>query len=274
MLPGPDTLHLCYCHSPIRYAWDQEHQYFPNRRGPVSRLRGTLISRLRLWDVASSPRVDHFWANSSFVAQRIRRFYGRNAEVLHPPVAVADFGPESGDAPDKNASEAYILDDDGYALAVSALVPYKKLDLAIQACELMGLELRIVGTGPEQPALQRLCRGKTKLLGRVDDDELRALYRGASFFLQPGIEDFGIAAVEALAAGTPVVALGRGGVVDIVEDGIHGVCSTRASSWIPSLRQLTNLARFDSILWNWKVAQLISPPTASLSGWKHRSGRT
>ncbi len=232
VIPGPQALHLCYCHSPMRYAWDQEHQYFPKRRGLVARFRTLCISQLRLWDVASCPRVDHFWANSAFVSRRIQRFYGRAAEVLHPPVATQAFkrpnqqdsGMETAaDGDRKNDTGTYTIPKGGYALAVSALVPYKKLDRAIQACELRGLELRIVGTGPELTSLKNLCRGNTKLLGRVDDEQLKTLYREASFFIQPGIEDFGIAAVEALAAGIPVVALGRGGVLDIVQDGIHGV---------------------------------------------------
>ena len=220
VVPGPDTFHACYCHSPIRYAWDQEHQYFPERRGLVARTRNLLISRLRLWDVASCPRVDHFWANSSFVARRIRRFYGRDAEVLHPPVAVQDFQADEKDA--RNATEACKLEPEPYCLAVSALVPYKKLDLAIQACELADIELRIVGTGPELRRLAKMAGPKTRLLGRVGDRELQRLYRDAACFLQPGIEDFGIATVEALAAGTPVVAVAKGGVLDIVEDGLHG----------------------------------------------------
>jgi glycosyltransferase involved in cell wall biosynthesis len=162
--------------------------------------------------VASTPRVDGFWANSSFVARRIRRYYDRDAEVLAPPVDVDAFR-DAGAEPQKG----------DYALAVSALVPYKRLDVAIRACEERGLELRIVGTGPEERTLRSLCRRHAKLLGRVDGDELRRLYRGAKLFLQPGVEDFGIATVEALAASTPVVALGRGGVRDIVDDGVHGV---------------------------------------------------
>ncbi|MDA8016208.1 MAG: glycosyltransferase [Thermoanaerobaculia bacterium] len=210
-VPGPHAMHLCYCHSPMRYVWDQEKAYFPSSRGPVGLLRSLSLSKLRLWDVASIPRVDGFWANSRFVAQRIQRYYGRDAEVLPPPVDVAAFRDEDHHDPGT------------YALAVSALVPYKRLDLAIRACEARGLELRVVGTGPEEKALRALCGRHARLLGRVDGAELRRLYRGARLFLQPGVEDFGIATVEALAAGTPVVALGRGGVLDIVEDGVHGV---------------------------------------------------
>lgn len=219
VIPPPDAYHVCYCHTPMRYAWDQEHAYFPKRRGVVARIRGTLLSRLRAWDVASSPRVDLFVANSRFVAQRIRRYYGRRAEVVHPPVDVEFFAADSSDDP----LEAPAKDSPSYALAVSALAPYKRLEIAIEACERLKLPLRIVGTGPETRRLQSLAGEHTRFLGRVDGDELRHLYREARCFLQPGVEDFGIAPVEALAAGTPVVAAGRGGVLDIVDDGVHGV---------------------------------------------------
>jgi len=215
-LPPPGAFHLCYCHTPMRYAWDQEHAYFPRRTGAAARLRGLALSRLRTWDVASASRVDMFVANSHFVAARIRRYYGRSAEVVHPPVDVGFFTP--GDAGSGRGGER-----GGYALAVSALAPYKRVDLAIAACERLGIELRVVGDGPERAALSRLAGPRTRLLGRVEGERLRELYRGALCFVQPGVEDFGIAAAEALACGTPVVAAGRGGVLDIVEDGRHGV---------------------------------------------------
>lgn len=242
-IPGPNGLHFCYCHSPMRYAWDQEHAYFPDRRGPLARLRSLLLSRLREWDVASCPRVDHFWANSRFVARRLRRYYGRDAEVLPPPIDLDAFRPvmlekqERGEHnhPSTPPPESTVQTPppsvkmqpaDGsppFCLAVSALVPYKRLELAILACEKLGFPLRIVGGGPEEARLAGLCGPATKLLGRVSDQELRRLYREATFFLQPGVEDFGMAAVEALASGTPVVAVGEGGVLDIVTDGEHGV---------------------------------------------------
>lgn len=209
-IPPPGAYHLCYCHTPMRYAWDQEHAYFPRRRGPMARLRGLVLAWLRAWDAASAARVDDFVANSSFVAHRIRRYYGRSAQVIHPPVEVDYFTPGEGAGQE-------------YCLVVSALAPYKRLDLAIAACEGLGVELRIVGDGPETRRLARLGGPRTRLLGRVAPEELRSLYRGALCLLQPGVEDFGIAAVEALACGTPVVALGRGGILDIVEDGTHGV---------------------------------------------------
>ncbi len=212
IVPGPGGRHLCYCHTPMRYAWDQEHTYFPRRRGLAARLRNLVLTALRTWDVAAVPRVDHFVANSRFVAERIQRYYGRRAEVIPPPVDVDFF---SGDAAEASRGE--------YCLAVSALAPYKRVELAIAACERLGIELRIVGTGPERRRLERLAGPHTRLLGRVDGDELQRLYRQARLFVQPGIEDFGIASVEALAAGTPVVALGKGGILDIVDHGVHGV---------------------------------------------------
>ncbi len=216
-IPPPGAYHLCYCHSPMRYAWDQEHTYFPRRRGAVARLRQLALTWLRAWDVAAAPRVDGFLANSRFVAERIARYYGREAEVVPPPVDVDFFsaGEEAGEAGEAGG--------DGYCLMVTALVPYKRVDLAIAACGRLGLELRIVGSGPERRRLERLAGSRTRFLGRVDGADLRRLYSRARVFLQPGVEDFGIASVEALACATPVVAAGRGGILDIVEDGVHGV---------------------------------------------------
>lgn len=216
---APGASHLCYCHTPMRYAWDQETAYFPRRRGLGARLRGLALTGLRTWDVASAARVDMFLANSRFVAERIRRYYRREAEVVPPPVATDFFTP----APEGWSPEAEGVEPGTYCLAVAALSPYKRLELALEACRDLALELRVVGTGPDWGRLRRLAGSGVRLYGRVSGERLRALYRGAQCLLQPGIEDFGIAAVEALACGTPVVALGRGGVLDQVDDGVHGV---------------------------------------------------
>jgi glycosyltransferase involved in cell wall biosynthesis len=259
-IPAPGARHLCYCHSPMRYAWDQEHAYFPRRRGPGARLRALALSRLRTWDAASAPRVDRFVANSRFVAERIRRYYGREATVLPPPVDTAFFTPAgwekwkprakgeprplrhsalSQEELREGASLSHheggrgIEGEEGdavepYVLAVSAPAPYKRLDLAIQACERAGVRLVLAGDGPGLSAPRRAAGARAELRGRVEGAELRELYRGALCLLQPGVEDFGIAPVEALACGTPVVALGRGGVLDIVTDGVHGVLADPA----------------------------------------------
>jgi glycosyltransferase involved in cell wall biosynthesis len=222
VVPPPGSHHICYCHTPMRYAWDQERAYFPRRRGLTARLRGLALTGLRAWDVTASRRVDHFLANSRFVAERIRRYYGRPADVLHPPVAVDFFTPRGTG---EDAKEGVGEGTREYVLVVCALAPYKRLDLAIGACRKAGVELRIVGTGPEEKALRQMARDSgspVRFLGRVSGEALRDLYRDALCLLQPGVEDFGIAPVEALACGTPVVATGRGGVLDIVEDGQHG----------------------------------------------------
>jgi glycosyltransferase involved in cell wall biosynthesis len=211
VIAPPDAFHLCYCHTPMRYAWDQEHVYFPKRHGLVPRLRSLALTGLRAWDVSSAVRVNLFAANSGFVAQRIKAYYGRDSAVVHPPVDVDFF------TPGKTQKE------EPYCLMVSALAPYKRVEVAMAACERLGVELRIVGEGPERERLEAMESAKVRFLGQVDGRKLRDLYRGASAFLQPGIEDFGIASVEALACGTPVVAAARGGILDIVEDGRHGV---------------------------------------------------
>jgi glycosyltransferase involved in cell wall biosynthesis len=237
-IPRPRARHLSYCHTPMRYAWDQEHAYFPRRKGLVARARGAVLSRLRTWDAASAPRVDTFAANSRFVAERIRRYYGREAEVLPPPVDTRFFTPGPGDEGGGDRSRSY-------ALVVSALAPYKRVDLAVKAAREAGVDLVVVGDGPGMAELRRQIGSEgpdgpsVTLRGRVEGEELRRLYRRALCLLQPGIEDFGIAPVEALACGTPVVALGRGGVLDIVSDGVHGILSEPGADEAERLASLT-----------------------------------
>jgi glycosyltransferase involved in cell wall biosynthesis len=209
----PQATHVCYCHSPMRYAWDQFGAYFgPEQVGaPASRLLRPVMAGLARWDAATAGRVDRFLANSQYVAGRIRRYYNRGSTVLYPPVDTDYYRPADG----ARRGEAFLI--------VSALVPYKRLDVAIEACRRAGGRLRIVGKGPEEARLRALAGPDVEFLGWRSDDEIRALYRSATAVLLPGVEDFGIVPVEAQACGTPVVALGRGGACETVEDGETGV---------------------------------------------------
>jgi glycosyltransferase involved in cell wall biosynthesis len=210
----PGAMHVCYCHTPMRYVWDQQQAYFPDSHGSLAALRRKMLERLRRWDVATAHRVDHYLANSNFVVQRIERYYQRPARVLHPPVDTDFFTPDPSIA------------REAFCLYVSALAPYKRIDLAVAACQRLGLELRVVGSGPERARLERVAAGGTSpvhFLGRIRAETLRDLYRRALCFVQPGIEDFGISAVEALSCGCPVAAFDGGGVQDIVDSGVHGL---------------------------------------------------
>ena len=204
--------HLCYCFTPMRYAWDQFDAYFgPDRIGrPASALLRPIMNRIARWDAATSDRPSRYLAISQYVAGRIRRYYNREATVVYPPVDTDFYRPDAT-APGR------------HFLIVSALVPYKRIELAIDACRRLGAPLRIIGDGPERPALERYANGSARFLGRLPDDEVRRQYREAAAVILPGEEDFGIVPVEAQACGRPVVALGRGGALETVLDGVTGV---------------------------------------------------
>ena len=211
VVPGR-TPHICYCHSPMRYAWDQFESYFgPDQVGVVrSRLLRPMLARLARWDAATAGRVDRFVANSRYVAGRIRRYYNREATVVYPPVDTDFYRPDPARRP-------------GFFLIVSAMVPYKRLDVAIRACAAVGAPLKIVGQGPEEPRLRSLAGDGVEFLGRIDDEEVRRLYQDSYAVLMPGVEDFGMVPVEAQACGRPVVALAEGGALESVIDGQTGV---------------------------------------------------
>ena len=211
VVPTGRAVHICYCHSPMRYAWDQFDAYFGRERLGVvgNALARPVMAWLARWDRATAHRVNHFVANSRFVAGRIARYYNRAASVVHPPVDIAFFTP--GDGPPAS-----------YFLVVSALVPYKRIDVAIHAASRLGVPLKVVGTGPDLQRLQSLGGPSVEFLGNVDDSSLRDLYRQTRALVLPAEEDFGIAPVESLACGRPVVALGRGGALETVQDGVTG----------------------------------------------------
>jgi len=208
----PAAPHLCYCHTPVRYAYDQFELYFPAGRTRLRALKSIAIARLRAWDLATADRPRRYLANSTAVAERIRRHYGREARVCHPPVDLEFFRP---------GAETERRQD--FLLAVGALVPYKQYEDAIRAAAILGRALVIVGKGPERERLRALAGSSVQFPVDLPPERLRELYRSCAFFVQPGEEDFGIASVEALACGAPVVALARGGVKDIVRDGENGV---------------------------------------------------
>ena len=204
--------HVCYCLTPMRYAWDQFDAYFgPERIGPLGTLvMRPLMARMARWDRDTSGRVDRYVAISHYVAGRIARYYNREASVVYPPVNTKFFTPD-GSSPGP------------FALVVSALVPYKRIQVAVDACRLAKIPLKIVGDGPERSALERAATGSVEFLGRLSDEDIRALYRRAAVVLLPGEEDFGIVPLEAQACGRPAVALGRGGALETVVPGVTGV---------------------------------------------------
>jgi len=192
VLTGPQTRHICYCHTPMRYAWDQFDAYFgPERLGRArSALMKIAMDRMARWDRETAGRVDRYLTNSQHVADRIRRYYNREATVVYPPVDTDFFCPDAS-APER------------FALVVSALVPYKRIDIAIKGCSLAKVPLKIIGDGPARPELERAANGHVEFLGHASDADLRSLYRRAGVVLLPGQEDFGIAPVEAQACGRP-----------------------------------------------------------------------
>ena len=204
--------HVCYCHTPMRYLWDMHDEYY-RTAGIVGKLAMRMFTGyLRKEDLRSAETVDLFVANSAFVAERIKRIYGREARVVHPPVDVGFYGEGRADR------------KDGYLLA-GQLVPYKRPELAVAACMRMKRPLMVVGDGALRERLARMAAGcpLIRFLGRVSDGELRRRYAEARALLFPGVEDFGIVPVEAQAAGTPVIALGAGGALETVKDGTTGL---------------------------------------------------
>jgi len=198
--------HLCYCHTPMRYAWDMYHHYFNHQRMGAAPLFAIerIIPLMRKWDLASNERVDAFVANSQYVARRIGRIYRREATVVHPPVDVEFFS--SG--PAQIRGEHYLI--------VSAFAPYKRIDLALEAFGRMGKKLIVAGGGEDDARLRAKAAANISFLGPVSKERLRELYKSAAAFIFPGEEDFGITPVEAMACGAPVIAYGAGGALETV----------------------------------------------------------
>jgi glycosyltransferase involved in cell wall biosynthesis len=223
--------HICYCHTPMRYVWDAEDDYaFGTIRGSILRV---VRPRLQHWDCEAARRVDHFIANSRFVRERIRTYYGREAEVIHPPIDTLFFAPSS----DVNRQDFY--------LAVGALVPYKRFDLIIDTFNKLDRKLVIAGSGPELARLRKIARRNVEFRGWIADEQLRHLYRTAKALVFAAREDFGMVAVEAQACGCPVIAFGTGGSVETIQDGMNGILFAEqdADDLVRAIR------RFESMTW-------------------------
>lgn len=232
VLTGPDQFHLCYCHSPLRYAWDLQEQYLQasgmGRWGVKRGVARALLHYLRMWDARSAMGVDQFVANSRYIARRIRKAYGREAVVIPPPVDVDAFAGAAAAAAGITGSQG----DDSYYIAISRMVPYKRVDLIVEAfaAAMPGRRrlLKVVGEGPMAESIRRRWCGaggapNIEFLGTLSGDVLRAELAGARALVFAAEEDFGITVAESLAAGTPVILFGRGGATEIVEEGLTGV---------------------------------------------------
>lgn len=218
ILTNPQTIHICYCHTPMRYIWDAAHIHLKSQayRTPLGRLfglveliAGNILHHLRIWDRLGVSRVDHFVANSHFVADRIHKFYRRNSQVIYPPVDV-----------DKITVST---EDHGHFIVVARLSQYKRLDLVVQACNELKLPLVVIGTGEMEAELKKLAGPTVKITGWISDEEKINYIRTAKALIFPGEEDFGIVPVELQAAGKPVIAYGKGGCLETVIDGKTGI---------------------------------------------------
>jgi len=242
--PRRGAFHLCYCFTPMRYVYEMYDEYFgKNQAGAAIRAGMAAVApMLRLWDRRTASRVDQFVAISDHIRKRIERHYGREADVIFPPVDTERF----------RVSKR----DDGYYLIVSALVPYKKVDLAVQTFNANGLRLVIVGKGPDEEKLRRIARPNIEFAGWKGDAELATLYGGCTALLFPGEEDFGIVPLEAMASGKPVIAFGKGGALETVEDGISGVFfyEQTAAALDDAVRRSAGI-RFDPIRINARALQ-------------------
>lgn len=209
IITSPQTVHICYCLTPTRYVW-RYHDY-AEREGLGTLARAVLspaLSRLRVWDRVAADRADRFVAISTEIQHRIQKYYRRQSEIIHPPVDTARFD--------------VMPSHDDYFLIVGRQVPYKRIDLAVQACTRLGLTLKIAGSGRDHERLKSMAGPTVEFLGRVPDDELPDLVGRCRAFLFPGAEDFGIAPVEAMAAGRPVIAYAYGGALETVIEGVSG----------------------------------------------------
>lgn len=209
VITSPDSMHICYCHSPMRYLWDAYHLYNKDAGFFKRLIMGYFFHRLRQWDVLSSFRVDYFLSNSVFVSKRIMKYYRRDSAVIHPPVDTMKFEIRSK------------IED--YYLAAGQLVAYKNVELAVRAFNENGKPLVVIGEGEEYDRLCSIAASNINFLGRVSDEDLKYYFSSCRALIFPGVEDFGIVPVEVMASGRPVIAFKKGGALDYVIDGETGI---------------------------------------------------
>ena len=252
------SLHICYCHSPMRFVWMYEDYMEKEEYGPIIRmLLIPVLKWLKKWDLKTSGQVDHFIANSRTTQKRIKLFYGRDSEVIHPPVDTSFFKPYNNKISD-------------YFLVVSRLNPYKHIDLAIEAFNELGYPLYVIGSGPDEKRLKKLAKGNINFLGKLPDDEIVKYYSGCRAFILPGEEDFGLTPVEAQACGRPVIAYRAGGALESVVEGVTGVFfdEQERSSLIDAVREFEmmsfdlkgireNALKFDKDVFKRKIKEFI-----------------
>jgi glycosyltransferase involved in cell wall biosynthesis len=228
-----DAIHVCYCHTPMRWAWNFASYSEREEMGTAKRLLlGHAIRGLRRWDVGASRQPDHFIANSQTVAARIHRAYGRIAEVIHPPIDLGRFRPS--------------VEQDDYYLVLARLVSYKRIDLAVQACTLLGRRLLVIGDGPDRGRLMANAGPTVSFLGRLSDGEVEHYASRCRALIFPGEEDFGMAPLEIAAAGRPTIAYRAGGAVETIVDGVTGIFFDRQEP----ADLAAAITRFEGIEWS------------------------
>ena len=215
IITKPETLHITYCHSPMRYAWDNWHSYIRQyKMNPLLKQLGkNRMHKLRIWDRLAAERPDFYIANSTITQRRIKKYYGKESEIIYPMIKSSKF---------KIAKETK-----GYFLAVGRLTPYKRFDLIVETFNKIGLPLKIVGTGIAEEELRKVAKSNIEFLGYSSDQSLRKLYAEAEALIFPQIEDFGITQIEAMASGRPVIAFKKGGALDTIIEGETGIFFTK-----------------------------------------------
>ncbi|MCG7407948.1 glycosyltransferase [Paenibacillus sp. ACRRX] len=234
VITNSSQTHVCYCHTPMRYVWDLYHQYMDELRNPIFKwVLPRVLHKIRLWDYATAQRVDHFIANSNNVAKRIKKYYGRESVVIHPPVNLEQFS-----ISDK-------IED--YFLIVSRLIPYKRIDLIIEAFNELKWPLVIIGDGYDRKRLEQMAGSTITFLGYQSDEVIAQYYSKCRGFILGGEEDFGITPLEAQASGRPVLAYGKGGALETVIEGETGLFfrDARVSCIVEKLKQMS-ITQFDS----------------------------